>query len=97
MSGIVGPLVFLAIATIAWYVLFVFPQQRQARERRDVIDSVKIGDEIITYGGIFGVVKEVKEDWFIITISAGVDIKTAKEAVVMRRDAGSSDGSTETK
>ncbi len=91
MSGIAGPLVFLAIATIAWYVLFVFPQQKQARERREVIDSVKIGDEIITYGGIFGVVKEVEDDWFIITIADNVDIKAAKEAVVMRRDPGSPD------
>ena len=86
MSGLVGPLVFLVIATMAWYVLFIFPQQRRARERREVIDAAKPGDEIVTYGGIYGVVKDVAPDWFIITIADGVDIKTAKEAVVMRRD-----------
>jgi len=97
MNAAVGPLVFIVIATIAWYVLFIFPQQKQTRERRGVIDAVKAGDEIVTYGGIYGVVKEVRDDWFIITITDGVDIKMAKEAVVMRRDPGSADGPAKTR
>jgi preprotein translocase subunit YajC len=86
MNAALGPLLFFVIAVVIWYVLFVFPQQRQARERRAVIESVKAGDEVVTYGGIFGVIKEVQDDWFIVTIADGVDIKTAKEAVVMRRE-----------
>jgi preprotein translocase subunit YajC len=88
MNAALGPLLFFVFAVVIWYVLFVFPQQRQARERRAVIESVNPGDEVVTYGGIFGVIKEVQEDWFIVTIADGVDIKTAKEAVVMRREPG---------
>lgn len=95
MNLTAGPFIFFGIAILAWYVLFVFPQQKQAKERRSVIDSVKTGDEVVTYGGIFAVVKEVQEDWFILTVSDGVDIKAAKEAVVMRRPPANEEAETD--
>jgi preprotein translocase subunit YajC len=89
MQQFIGPLIFFAVALAIYYTLFIFPQQKQARERREVIDALKPGDEIVTYGGIFGVVKEVDENWVILSIADNVDIKAAKEAVVMRREPGS--------
>ena len=86
MQQFIGPLIFFAVALAIYYVVFIFPQQRQSKERRAVIEAVKPGDEVVTYGGVFGVVKEVEENWVILTIAKGVDIKTAREAVVMRRE-----------
>ncbi len=86
MQQFLGPLVFFAVALGIYYIIFIFPQQKQSRERRDIIAAVKPGDEIVTYGGIFGVVKDVEENWVILTIADGVDIKAAKEAIVMRRE-----------
>lgn len=86
-----SPFIFVAIAVIAWYVLIILPQQKKSKERRAVIDALKPGDEVVTYGGIFATVKKVEENWVIVTVAKGVDIKVAKEAVVMRRDAGSED------
>lgn len=85
MGQLAGPVVVFAVALAIWYVLFIFPQQKRAREHQDVLKAVKPGDEVVTYGGIFAVVKEVQEDWFILTVSEGVDLKVAREAVVMRR------------
>jgi preprotein translocase subunit YajC len=87
MPQFVGPLVFFCVALAIYYVVFIFPQQKQARERQAVIKSIEPGDEVVTYGGIFGFVKKVEENWVILTIAKGVDIKAAKEAVVMRRQA----------
>lgn len=81
-----GPILFFAVVLVVWYILFIFPQQKQAKERKEIIDAVKPGDEVVTYGGIFCVVKAVEENWFVLTIAEGVDIKAAKEAVVMRRE-----------
>ncbi len=89
MQQFIGPLIFFAVALGIYYAIFIFPQQKQSRERRDVIAAIQPGDEVVTYGGIFGVVKEVEDNWVILTIAKGVDIKAAKEAVVMRRPAGS--------
>lgn len=86
-----GPFIFFAIAILIWYVLFIFPQQKKSKERKAVIDAVKVGDEIVTYGGIFAVVKDIQENWVIVTVADGVDMKIAKEAIVMRREAGTED------
>ncbi len=89
MQQFIGPLLFFAVALAIYYAVFIFPQQKQSKERRDVIASLEPGDEVVTYGGIFAVVKEIQDNWVILTIAKGVDIKAAKEAVVMRRPAGS--------
>ena len=86
MGQYISPFLVFVVALAIWYVLFIFPQQKRARDHQSVLAAVKPGDEIVTYGGIFAVVKEVRDDWFIVTVSDGVDIKVAKEAVVMRRD-----------
>jgi preprotein translocase subunit YajC len=88
MQQYLGPLIFFAVALAIYYTLFIFPQQKQSRERREVIEAMRPGDEVVTYGGLFGVIKEVEENWVILTIAKGVDIKAAKEAVVMRREPG---------
>lgn len=96
MGQFAGPVLVFLIAIAIWYVLFIFPQQKRAREHQDILGAVKPGDEVVTYGGIFAVVKEVRDDWFILTVSDGVDIKVAREAVVMRRDPeGEDDGQTD--
>ncbi|MFA5866465.1 MAG: preprotein translocase subunit YajC [Actinomycetota bacterium] len=95
MQQILGPLIFFAVALGIYYALFIFPQQKQSRERREVIAAIQPGDEIVTYGGIFGVVKEVEENWVILTIADGVDIKAAKEAIVMRREPDSGEDKKE--
>lgn len=85
MPQFLGPLIFFVVALAIYYVIFIFPQQKQAKERQSVIKALEPGDEVVTYGGIFGVVKSIEENWVILTVADGVDIKAAKEAVVMRR------------
>lgn len=86
-----GPFVFFAIAILVWYAFFIFPQQKKSKERKAVIDALKAGDEIVTYGGIFAVIKDIQENWVIVTVADGVDMKIAKEAIVMRREPGTED------
>ncbi len=44
------------------YFLMIRPQQRQKKEREALLGSIKTGDEVITNGGIFGVVKGFGDD-----------------------------------
>jgi len=90
-----GPFIFFAIAILVWYVLFIFPQQKKAKERKAIVDALRAGDEIVTYGGIFAVVKDRKENWIIVTVADGVDMKIAKEAIVMRREPGTEENTPE--
>jgi preprotein translocase subunit YajC len=68
---------FLAIFVI-FYVLWIRPQARRAREHRATIDAVKKGDDVITAGGIRGRVTKVTEDEAEVEIANGVRVRVIK-------------------
>lgn len=61
----------MAIFVLVFYVLIIRPQKKQEREVTEMRANVKVGDQIITIGGIIGRVTKVKED--DITIEVGSD------------------------
>lgn len=67
LSGLALPLVFLVI----FYFLLIRPQQKREKTLREMRNSVKFGDEIVTIGGLVGTVTRVSED--NITIEIGAD------------------------
>ena len=71
--------VFIAI----FYFLLWRPQQKRAKEHRELVASLGKGDEIVTGGGVAGVVTKVKdyEDYVLVEISAGNEIVVQRAAV----------------
>ncbi len=59
------------------------PQMKRQKELRKYRDSLKKGDKIITTGGIYGKVSEVKDTYITVDIADGVTIKIDKSAVIM--------------
>ncbi|ABY94673.1 hypothetical protein JCM16816_11640 [Thermoanaerobacter brockii subsp. lactiethylicus] len=75
---IVQMLIFVAI----FYFLLILPQQRRQKKEREMLDSLKPGDEIITKSGFYGKILNIKDD--VITLEMGADkvrLKIAKWAV----------------
>jgi preprotein translocase subunit YajC len=68
---------FLAIFVI-FYLLWIRPQARRAKEHRATIDAVKKGDDVITAGGIRGRVTKVSDDEAEVEIASGVRVKVVK-------------------
>ncbi len=66
-SGLIIPLGFLAI----FYFLIIKPQKTKEKKIKTMRDNLKVGDEIVTIGGIFGRVVKVRDD--ILTIEVGAD------------------------
>ncbi|SDY87178.1 preprotein translocase subunit YajC [Tindallia californiensis] len=66
-SGLIIPLGFLAI----FYFLIIKPQKAKEKKIKLMRENLKVGDEVVTIGGIFGKVAKVKED--MITIEVGAD------------------------
>jgi len=77
MSTILILLVFFAV----FYFLMIRPQQKKAKEHRAMISNVTKGDEIITSGGILGVVVNVSDDYLTVELAEGVAVKLQKQAV----------------
>lgn len=64
-----------------FYFLIIMPQRKQTQEHKKMLESLKRGDKIITNGGIYGKIVDIKENKFIVEIAKGVEIDILKSAV----------------
>ncbi|MDQ6954381.1 MAG: preprotein translocase subunit YajC [Mariprofundaceae bacterium] len=79
-------LIPLILIMLIFYFLLIRPQQKRAKEHRGMVESLKKGDEVMTNGGIFGTVTDVKEDFLKVEIADGVRIKIQRDAVAALSD-----------
>jgi preprotein translocase subunit YajC len=75
-----GFLILLVILAAAW-LLFVLPARRRKQSHQSMQDSVDLGDEIITAGGLHGFVREIEDDRLKIEIATGVVATLDRRAV----------------
>lgn len=79
---------FMALGLGAYWSLVIFPRQRDFSKRAQYISTLKAGDEMITYGGIIGTVREVDADHGIayVEIADGVVVRMLMAALVRPYD-----------
>lgn len=61
-SLLASPLVMMALIFGVFYFLIIRPQQKRQQALRDMVAQLKAGDKVITSGGIYATVKQVKEE-----------------------------------
>jgi preprotein translocase subunit YajC len=71
--------IFLIIAV--FYVLLIRPQQKRQRQLQDTIASLKIGDRVVTTGGVIGVITTIRDTSFIIRSADKSILEIARSAV----------------
>lgn len=77
MSGI-----FMIVALIAvFYFFMIRPQQKRQKEIKKFREGLSKGDNVITAGGIYGKIREVRDTTFIVEIADGVKITLDKGSV----------------
>ncbi len=59
----------LVVMMAFFYFALIRPQQKKDKEVRAMRDSLAVGDEIITIGGIYGKITAIKEDYVVIETS----------------------------
>ena len=84
-GGLMGMLFPLAIFVLIFYFFIVRPQRKRDKQQKNMIDSIARGDQIITIGGFYGTVREVRDDSFQIEIAEGVRVTILKSAVQGKR------------
>lgn len=76
---------FSMIMIVAIFVLFYFmlirPQNKRAKEHRELISNLKKGDEIITSGGMLAKVVSLDEQYIKVSLAEGVEISLQRAAV----------------
>lgn len=71
----------LLIFVVMWFFM-IRPQQKKQKELVQFRNSLKKGDKIVTIGGIYGVVSEVKEQYVLVEVDNNVKLRVDKSAIV---------------
>ncbi|MBE6729715.1 MAG: preprotein translocase subunit YajC [Ruminococcaceae bacterium] len=82
MQGNWWMIIYIVVIIGVMYFVMIRPQKKKQKEEQKMRESIQVGDELLTIGGIFGRVVSLKED--SITIESSADhskIKIAKWAV----------------
>jgi len=80
MESLAGFLPIIVVFVI-FYFLLIRPQQIQQKKRREMLASLKKGDRVISIGGIYGMIKEIKDDIVVLRIADNVNIKIARAGI----------------
>lgn len=78
------------ILTVIWpwllilglmYLLFIRPQQKRDRERREMLEAMRVGDRVVTIGGIYGIITALRERNLELEVAEDVTLTMSREAV----------------
>jgi preprotein translocase subunit YajC len=82
--GILGnPLIMIVLLFAIMYFLMIRPQQKKQKEVQEMRKNLKVGDKVVTSGGIYGKIKEVNDtnSFFLVEIAEGIRVKIDKASV----------------
>ncbi len=88
MSEFVLVFAILALVLGGYWALVIFPKQRAFQHKQKVVRSLHVGDEIVTYGGIVGKIKDLDAEngTAQVEIAQGVEVKLLAAAVQQAYD-----------
>jgi preprotein translocase subunit YajC len=66
---------------IVFYFLLIRPQQKRAKDHRNLLSNLKEGDKVLTSGGIIGRITGIRDDEITVEISDKVRVKFARGAI----------------
>ena len=71
----------LILLFVIFYFMLIRPQQAQQKKRKEMLSSLKKGDRVVSIGGIYGMLKEVKDDVVVLRIADNVNVKMARGGI----------------
>ena len=82
MESGIGQFIPLILIFVIFYFFLIRPQQKRVKDHKAMVESLKRGDEVITSGGIIGVVDRVMEDDRIeVTLADNVKVQIIKSTI----------------
>lgn len=76
-----GFVIVLILLLVFMYLLLIRPQRQQQRRHQELLSNLKIGDEVITAGGIYGDVSAIEDEKVHVMIAEDVEIEVARRSI----------------
>ena len=77
-------LIFLGLLIAIFYFMLIRPQKRRVQAHKQLIESVEVGDEVVTIGGAHGIVRAIGDDDIRLEVAPGTEIRFIKSAIARR-------------
>ena len=79
-SGMTSIIMMAAVVLIFW-LFMIRPQQKRQKEVQRKREALTTGDRIVTSGGLYGVIRDIKETEFVVEITEGVRVRVDRGSV----------------
>ena len=73
--------IMLALIFVVMWFFMIRPQRKQQKEMENFRNSLKNGDKVVTIGGIYGTIAEVKDNYVLLEVDKDVKIRVNKQAI----------------
>jgi preprotein translocase subunit YajC len=85
-SGSSGAAVLLPLLLMGliFYFLLIRPQRRQRQAHARLVDSVDVGDEVVTIGGVYGTVRALDDESLTLEVAPNVEVRFARGAIARK-------------
>jgi preprotein translocase subunit YajC len=83
--GLFMSLAPLILIFVVFYFLLIMPQQKKAKQHRQMLESIVKGDEVITSGGIHGKVVGVSEQVLTLEVAEKIKIKVSRDFIAQKK------------
>ncbi len=71
----------LIVIFVIFYFLLIRPQMKRAKEHRNLVAELSVGDEVVSNGGLLGKITDVGESFVTVEVADKVKVKLQKQAV----------------
>jgi preprotein translocase subunit YajC len=71
----------LVVIFVLFYFLLIRPQQKRAKQHKEMVAALKKGEEIVTNGGLLGKVTDVDDNFVTVEIASGLNVRIQRQAI----------------
>jgi preprotein translocase subunit YajC len=76
-----GGYIFILVVLVLMWFLLIRPQRRRQTESQRLLDSLAVGQEVVTAGGLYGTITGLDGDEVRLRIADEVEVRVAKRAI----------------
>ncbi|MDD2430420.1 MAG: preprotein translocase subunit YajC [Firmicutes bacterium] len=82
--GTFGAYLPMIIILVAMYFVLILPQKKQQKKRKALLDSLSAGDEVVTIGGIIGLITHLDETTVLLKLADSTEVRFLRSAVARK-------------
>lgn len=81
-QGLLSMLPMLIILVLFMYFMVIRPQSKRAKEHRNLLSGLQVGDEIVIAGGILGRIEKISDNFIVLNIAENTNISVQKNSIL---------------